>query len=269
MNKFYHQLNEEEKFIIENHFIHNKESSKQNFQKFCVDIITKYTGKPFDYKDQRNNEKDYSIELIWDKDNLETAMMHCFSHPKFKVSNGKMKSFAIFNGDVNFVNKDKQNALMILAQSNIQNKYSAIKSLLYKENGFDFTLLDKNNNTIHIHILNSYNKDTFADVNFENDRYFSFLGKLELFKDVLKDWMSSDFKKGRKQKDLVIEKSFDVAEGLKVMLSNTKDSIKDRFGRLEEMIVPEIKEIEATALMLKLKDNLQVNEVVSKVKRKI
>ena len=262
MKNIEHILSDEEKAIIENHFIHNKDSSKQNFIKFCQDIILKYTGNTFEFKNQKG-EKDYSIELIWDKATHETAMMHCFAHPKYSHSNGKMKSFKIFNGDMNAVNKNKQTALMFLASS--KNNLFSVKSIIKGDSeGFDINVLDGKNNSLHIYVLNSYEKDMFKN---ESNRWFSVLGKIEFIKEVLLDWVEADIPKGKKQKDFISNKGFELIEEMKVFRDQTLKTFDGKKQEFIEYVNEEIGQIERISRMVQLSTELTTQEPKKTIKK--
>lgn len=136
MNKIRHILTSEEKEIIENHFIFNRQNAKKNFLQFCVNTINKYSEMGFDIKNVPRNP-DYSIDLIWEDSTNTTAIMHCFSHPRYAESNSKFKFFKFFNPDLKLKDINNETAVMKLGK-NVNNISSVSMIVGVDSNSVDY-----------------------------------------------------------------------------------------------------------------------------------
>jgi len=260
MNKHNYVLTEEEKKIFENHFIHDGHMGKQNFEEFTNNLISHYLGQPFNLKNREDRErhKDYSINLIWDKDTKTTALMHCFNHPKFSVSNTKLKHYFIFNGDVNETNINGQSAIMILAKNPKIN--FTLPDVLEKNDNFELLLLDENNKTVHMHFFDTINRETFhpntAPKRKYGDIYMAFFTRITNLNDILAHWMKEDIPKTKEQEIYVGEKIALAAEIIREVASD-KEFLKyyKNYGILEDA-----KNLNSIGTMLQLNATMTVNE---------
>jgi hypothetical protein len=263
MEPIKHILLDEEKKIFANHFFHNKNNSKKDFQKFTEDIISHYTGQPFSLKDkeQRMNIK-HSIDLIWDENTNTTAMMHLFEHKKFDFSNAKLKHLKTFNGNLNAVNDNNQTALMLLAKDP-KHDY-LFKSFIKDSDGFDLLAVDANNQTFHMYFFDHYSANTFNPDSSENkgqmsrygDKFFSMLGKIDYFTEVLHHWINCECFKDQNSILFVADKAMDVAKGIREMTEHPQVKKEYRI----DMILATAKEIESVGQVLHLNTILKVNE---------
>lgn len=259
MNKYNHILTEEEKKIFENHFIHDGHNGKQDFENFTNNTLTHYLGQSFNLKNREDREKtkNYSINLIWDKESNTTGLMHCFNHPKFSVSNTKLKHYFIFNGNVNEVNTNGESAVMILAKNPKIN--FTLPDVLEKYSDFDLMLVDKNNKTVHMHFFDTISKENFhpstAPKRKFGDTYMALFTRITDFKDILAHWMNEEIHKNLEQKIHVVEKVNLIAEVIKEVAMD-KEFLKHY--RNDRLFV-DAKELESIANMLHLNATMTVN----------
>lgn len=210
MNIYNHILSEEEKTIIENHFINNGENSKKYFEEFTINTINKYSLSSFDLKHKWRKPPqkniDYSINLIWDKETNTTAMMYCFSHSKFLLSNAKWRHFKTFNGDVNFQNNNGQTALMCLSSTPCINKLNSdaddfIINLLIHPLNFDLSKKDNQDKTFHIYFFERYLKQIPTDCSVKTS--YSFIRKVKFLEKIISHWIDT-VKNNDKEKILFV-----------------------------------------------------------------
>jgi hypothetical protein len=212
-----HILTEEEKFILENKFVLSKNSSKINFETFTSHLISRYTGNPFDFRVQPKNPE-YSIELVWNKDLEQTALMRFFADYKFSLSNSKMKGFKIFNGDVNRVDINNESAILKLARN--RGQLNVIQMLMRNnEDGFNFKQINNDGDSIHTLALETITKDMNAPQNISHldMKIFDLIKKVDLIRSLLENWIeeikgkneeldNKVYKVGKSTIDLMVEK---------------------------------------------------------------
>lgn len=263
MKKIEHILTDEEKVILENKFIYNKYTSRINFEEFTSNLISKYTENPFNISRQPR-VPEHSINLIWDKELSQTAMMHFFSNKSFSLSNSKMKGFRIFNGDINVLDIYEENAIMKLARNRSQ--INLIKMFLRNnEDGFNFKQISKNKESIHSVALETVIRDvTSENRNFlQNDLgILDFINKVDLVEMVVKNWVI-DLKGTNPDLD---NKIFNLSENTIIVIRN---ALKDREEKHNKkynfsMLFESLNNTEKFLLSYKLQGELKINLIVNK-----
>ncbi len=266
MKNFIHILTEEEKFIIENHFIFNKENSLKNFKIFCEKTIGYYSGEKFMNVSMKSDLKNYSIELIWDKNTKQTAMMHCFGHKNFEYSNNKLKYFNYFNGDLNAINNDNKTALMFLSLGN-KNNFYRLKEIVKDPKGFDLKLRDNKNNNVHYYMLVNFNVEIFKNINFNVDNFrinpddniIRVITKTDFFIEMLSNIENNIPNLNRSKTMKIFKKIKEVSQEL-----NNMSFHGEKFGNenINYAIKEKIKIIDGVALKLKLDLDLVLTEEI-------
>ena len=261
MKTFNHILTEEEKKIFDNHFIHNGHRGKRDFELFVNQTISHYIGRPYSLKNKedRMNQRDYSINLIWDEATNTSALMHCFDHPKFASSNTKFKHYQIFNGNINAVNNNGQSALMFLAKHSYHH-YALTGFIEDKDpDNFDLFLVDKDGKSFHMYFFETFNEDSFNAKKVKKvrhgDIYMQLFSVMDTFKDVLTHWVQSDIPKNKEQILYVTEKTSIVAQEMR-NLTQEPEFQKHYNG---EGVLAEAKKLEAFGDMLHLNATMAVN----------
>lgn len=143
MKKHPNIFSEEEKQIITNFFIKQKDSSKKIFDEYLLTMIKEY-GQEDNTKQILLWDRDFS-NVMWDEDN--TIVTHFFSHPKFKFTGAALKNLHKLRPNWSYVNKDGDTALHLMTKRGI----------------FSPSIVDK--------LINDFN----VDVNYKNneDKFFS------------------------------------------------------------------------------------------------
>jgi hypothetical protein len=251
MNSYNHILTKKEKAIINDMFIENNNSNNFNssikdFKKLCASIIRRYTGKPFFVGNKWKNEiKDYSINLIWDKNTNQTVFMYLFANPNYKYSSNFFEQFKDLNSDFNAVDNDGSTALMYLAKN--LNRYTLCSDIIKQNQNFNLYIKDKYGKTFHMYFFEQYTEDTFAyKYNNEDLKNFSFLGKLSLFKTVLFDWINTNITKEKEHLLFVSEKCFLLVKNI---------NYDQKFPAVDKL-----KEIEKLAEKLQLEAEMNINK---------
>jgi hypothetical protein len=271
MQKFIHILTEKEKFIIENHFIFNKENSLKNFKMFCEKTIGYYSGEKFMNNSIKSDLKNYSIELIWDKNTRQTAMMHCFGHKDFEYSNNKLKYFNYFNGDLNAINNEGRTALMYLSIGNKNNLYR-LKEIINDPKGFDLKLRDNRNNNVHYYILVNFNIEIFKNINFNTEQFrlnpdgniVRLITKVDFFKEMLSNVENNVPNLNHSKTMKIYKKSQEITQELKNLSFHS-----EKFGNknITDYINDKIRIIDRVALKLKL-DLVLTEDIVEPQKKR-
>lgn len=258
MKNIIYQLNNTEKHIIENQFIYNGLGSKNNFELFATQLINNYSNTNFSFKDQPR-EKDYSIDLMWNEETQETAFMNVFSNKKFKPSNSKMKSFLIFNGDINRVDVNDENAFMKLSR-NINQINTISMYLNNNDDGFNFKQINKKNESVHSICLEALLEDlSNVGENFLGKEMgvLGFINKVGVVELIAKNWVLE--LKGVNQ--FVDTKVYDFSEKA---ISIMRDAMNDREKEFKkswnfDMLFESLDYTEKFLLSNKLQDDLKVS----------
>jgi hypothetical protein len=267
MNIYKHILTETEKKIIENHFIHNGHNSKKDFEELTLNIVNKYAANPFNLKHKwrkpAKKDIDYSINLIWDEETNTTAMMYCFSHSNFFLSNAKWRQFKTFNGDINIQNKNGQTALMLLSKELQINNItyhvdSFIASLLDKPLGFDLTIRDKDNKTFHMYFFERYAEQVPSDKSLRNIMY-SFISKIDNLNKILLHWINTAKTENREQNLFVAQTILSVTSFIKSGLSKNKKN-----GKATNSWLDNISQMEKIGQSLELEATMEINLATNK-----
>lgn len=260
MNTYKHILSEEEKHIIENHFILNGFNSKKDFEKFTIDVINKYSSNHFELKHKwrkpANKNVDYSINLVWEKDTDTTLLMYLFSHPKFLLSSAKWRQLKTFNADVNLQNKNGQTALMLLSKILHLNTLNSdaddfIVGLLNNPLQFDLSKRDKDNKTFHMYFFERYaeqlpEKESISKV------IYTYIRKIKNLEKVLLDWINTAKTDDKEQNLFVAKTALSVAEVIRSVPFKKK-------GELVKSWLQDINKIEKMGQSLELENTLNIN----------
>ena len=213
MNSYKHILTKKEKLMITdmvmgtNHLGFLYAPKKQfKVKELCAAIIRKHTGKPFSLGNKWKDEfKDYSINLIWDKDTNETVFMHFFANPDYSYSHKIFEQFKDLNSDIDAINNDGSTALMFLAKN--PNRYTMCSSIMNEEPNFNLYIKDKYGKTFHMYFFEHYTEDVLSyEYNHKDLRDFAVLGKIAMFKKVLLNWVNADINKDKEHLLYVAEK---------------------------------------------------------------
>lgn len=259
-----HTLNDEEKFIIENHFLHNKNNSHKTFKEWSEELLASYNIHKKKYGSIEKYEDNYQIELIWDNSKGLNAMMHIFNHRKFILSNNKLKNFQFFRIDVNKQNNKGQTALMFLSQ--YEQNYRSLRSLT--EIGFNSQLTDIEGKTFHVYFLTAFSDKFLNHLNI-NEPHMIF-SKTETFLWVLEDYINYHMTSpSEEQKLLIIDKCTMFKDKIFNYIDNVKSSATSKLinqGYLQAM-QEEIQQVEKIKNFVYLKNTLPENE--SKRKRSV
>lgn len=252
MNTYSHILTKKEKLIITdmvmgtNNFGILDPSKKQfKIKELCAAIIRKHTGKPFSLGNKWKDEfKNYSISLIWNKDTNETIFMHFFANPNYLYSPKIFEQFKDLNSNINEVNNDGATALMFLAKN--PNRYTMCSNIINDYPQFDLYIKDKYGKTFHMYFFEHYTQDSMSyEYNHKDLRDFAVLGKISMFKKVLFDWINADITKDK-------EHILYIAEKCSMLINIVK--IKQKISFPEQ-----IKDIEIIAEKLHLEATMGVN----------
>src|SRR5579875_977563 len=155
MHIYNHILTKKEKAIIydmliENDYYKKSNSSNKDFKNLCANLIRRYTGKLFFVGNKWKNEiKDYSINLIWDKNTNQIVFMYLFSNHNYSYSPSLFKNFKDLNSDINAVDIDGATALMYLAKN--PNRCSICSDIIKENQVFDLYKKDKYGKTFHMY----------------------------------------------------------------------------------------------------------------------
>jgi hypothetical protein len=262
MNTYKHILTEDEKKVIENHFIHNGHKSKKDFEELTINIVNKYSTTPFDLKHKwrkpAKKDIDYCINLMWDEETNTTAMMHCFSHPNFFLSNAKWRQFKTFNGDVNFQNKNGQTALMFLSKGLQVNDIAYhvdnfIVKLLSEPLCFDLNIRDKENKTFHMYFFERYAEQVPIDKSLRNVMY-GFISKKDNLNKILLHWIDTAKTENKEHNLFVAQAILSVTSFIKLGLSKKK-----RNGEAIKSWLNDINKMEKICQSLELEATMEIN----------
>lgn len=252
MNAYNHILTKKEKLLITdmvmgtNHLGFLYAPKKQfKVKELCAAIIRKHTGKPFSLGNKWKDEfKNYSINLIWDKDTNETVFMHFFADLNYSYSPKIFEQFKDLNSDINAVNNDGSTALILLAKN--PNRYTMCSSILNEEPKFNLYIKDKDGKTFHMYFFEHYTEDYLSyEYNHTDLRSFAVLGKIAMFKNVLLNWIDSDILKES-------EHLLYVAEKCSILIKSVKE---DSNVLLHE----QVRDIEIIANKLNLDATMSIN----------
>lgn len=248
MNVYNHILAQREKIIIANMVMNiNNNNSKKEFKELSARIIRKYTGKPFFVGNKWKNEiKDYSINLIWNKDTGETVFMHFFAnHNCFNL----IEQFKDLNSDVNAIDNNGATALIYLAKNPYL--YNNCAEIIKDKRNIDVSVKDKYGKSFHIYFFEKYTEEELSyRYNNEDLKKFAFLGKVSLFKTILLDWLNPNILKDKENLLFVSEKC--------LMLINNMN-YDQKFPNPKEL-----KDIEIIASNLQLEATMPVNKNTDK-----
>ena len=140
------------------------------------------------------------------------------------------------------------------------NSFSTIKSLL-KTKEFNLDQVDINNNSLHIYLIETYNKEMFKEYN--EHRVFKVIEKIESFQNIVLDWLGTNIEKSNNQKILVKEKINIVLDGFSEYLKTLKSLENFKYLDQKELNIVEIKQangLEKIKQMLELQENLEIKE---------
>lgn len=252
MNTYNHILTKKEKLLITdmvmgtNHLGFLYAPKKQfKVKELCAAIIRKYTGKPFSLGNKWKDEfKNYSINLIWDKDTNETVFMHFFADLNYSYSPKIFEQFKDLNCDINAVNNDGSTALILLAKN--PNRYTMCSGILNEDHKFNLYIKDKYEKTFHMYFFEHYNDDYFSyKYNHPELKSFAVLGTISMFKNVLLNWLGADISKDKQQLLYVADKC-----------SLLVNSVKNEANTL---LHEQVKDIEIIADKLNLDATMSIN----------
>lgn len=257
MKKIKHILDNNDKSILENHFIFNKINSNKNFELWASNIIEHYSEKPFYFSNQ-SRLKDYSINLIWNESINESLVMHIFSSEKFSISNSKMKSIELFNGDINLLDINNENALMKLAKN--KSSLNSFKVIFKgQEIGFDLNHVNNEQECVHslvlLNMINNFYKESSLEKYLNG---FDFFIRLDLFYSVIDHWEEKLKKKHTEIDQKIINRGYILAECFKNESIELKKIEGNKWNY--ESLDLEMINLEKKMLNIKLENDLQINE---------
>jgi hypothetical protein len=248
VNTYNHILTKKEKLIISdmlmgtsNTGVFEPSQKQYKVKELCAKIIRKHTRKPFSLGNKWKEEfKDYSINLIWNKDTNETVVMHFLGVPNYPYSSKIFEEFKVLNSDINAINKDGATALILLAKN--PSRYTICSTLMYQYPKLDLNIKDKDEKTFHMYFFENCTEEEMSyKYNHEDFRSLALGGKISTFKEVLLNWVEADIVKKKEHMLYVSEKCSMIIR----VVDNTSNSFLQEHIKNIEIIADKL-HLEAT-----------------------